>query len=167
MRFKLRGVIMILATACLAILSAYVFVLGYRDTDQVQSIRLDSSTGQLPATRNSRPDPVASVVAYFRANGIELEEDAQLSNWWIVARPSAGDFRVSVAFRSFPPSSTEQQMREELLTISLGFILNAPAHVAMSYPGHQGTRPDAVLISPEAEATKKKLIDLFERFKAL
>jgi hypothetical protein len=70
-----------------------------------------------------------------------------------------------VSLKSFPPSAIEQQMQKELMGISLAFILNAPAHIAMSYPGLRGTRPDSVQRSPEDEVTSKKMIDLFKRYR--
>ncbi len=115
--------------------------------------------------RYARRDPVGALVADFRRNGIELEPDDRLSNWWMVTRPSAGDFRVAVALISFPPSATERQMRDHLLTINLGFMLNAPARVAMSFPSLRGTGPNSVERSPEDEVTKKKLTELFERYR--
>jgi hypothetical protein len=115
----------------------------------------------------ARRDPEGALVAYFLRHGIELKPDGRLSNSWIVTRPSAGDFRVAVALRSFPPSATEQQMQNELMSISLAFTLNAPAHIAMSVPGLRGTSPDSVQRSPEDDVTRKKMIDLFKRYRPL
>jgi len=110
-------------------------------------------------------DPIDDLLVYFRDHGIELEKDEHMSSWWTVIRPAGGDFRVSVALKAFPLSENEQQMREELLPISLAHILNAPTHLAMSYPGLQGTTPDSAIHSPGDEATMKKLQVLFERYR--
>jgi hypothetical protein len=56
-------------------------------------------------------------------------------------------------------------MRKELMTINLGFIINAPAHIAMSVPSLRGTRPDSARRSPEDDVTSKTMIDLFNQFR--
>jgi hypothetical protein len=113
----------------------------------------------------ARRHPEDALVSYFLRHGIELKRDGQLSHWWIVTRPASGDFRVVVALQSFPLSATEQQMEDELMSTSLAFILNAPAHIAMSYPGLLGTRPDSVQQSPGDEVTSKRMMDLFKRYR--
>jgi len=110
-------------------------------------------------------DPISDLLASFREHGIELEKDDELSFWWTVTRPAGGDFRVAVALKSFPLSENEQQMREELLPISLAYILNAPAHLAISYPSLRGTTPNSTIQSPGDEATMKRLQTLFERYR--
>jgi hypothetical protein len=126
---------------------------------------LATAVTRLVEVEYARRNPESALVAYFLRHGIELKPDARLSNWWVVTRPSAGDFRVAVAFRPFPSAATEPQMRKELMTINLGFILNAPAHIAMSVPGLRGTRPDSVKRSPEDDVTSKTMIDLFNRYR--
>jgi hypothetical protein len=128
-------------------------------------VLLVTAVSRLVEVEYARRHPEDALASYFLRHGIELKPDGQLSHWWIVTRPAAGDFRVAVALRSFPLSATEQQMEDELMGISLAFILNAPAHIAMSYPGLRGTRPDSVQRSPADEVTSKKMIDLFERYR--
>ena len=146
MRFTVRR--MMIAIAVVALLIAAGLIVRHR-----------------VEVRYARRDPVGALVADFRRNGIELVPDGRPSNWWMVTRPSAGDFRVTVALMSFPPSATERQMQDRLSAINLGFMLNAPAHVAMSFPGLRGTGPNSVKRSPEDEVTKKKMIDLFQRYR--
>jgi hypothetical protein len=128
-------------------------------------VGLVAAVWHLVEVEYAKRHPEDALVSYFRRHGIELKPDGQLSHWWIVTRPAAGDFRVAVALRSFPLSATDQQMEIELRGINLAFILNAPAHIAMSHPGLQGTRPDSVHRSPEDEVTRKKMIELFKRYR--
>jgi hypothetical protein len=113
----------------------------------------------------ARRHPEDALISYFLRYGIELKPDGQLSHWWIVTRPAACDFQVVIALRSFPLSATEQQMTHELTSVNLAFILNAPAHIAMSHPGFRGTLPDSVRRNPDDEVTRKKMIDLFKRYR--
>jgi hypothetical protein len=114
----------------------------------------------------SPDDPMTPVIAYFHRNGIDLEKDKELSHWWNVTRPSGGDFRVSVAIRTFAPSETEEKMREELLKVNLALYLNARAHIAMSYPNPTGTHPDSHIHDPIDEETSKRMLELFKRYMA-
>jgi hypothetical protein len=47
-----------------------------------------------------------------------------------------------VHIRSFPAAATEARMREALNNISLAYMLNAPARLAMSYAHYQGSNRD-------------------------
>lgn len=110
-------------------------------------------------------DPMVSLVAYFHENGIELEKNPQLSDWWTVIKPAGGDFRVEVAVLTFSPSASEQEMQRKLFQISIAFRLNPQAHIAMSYPLRRGTRPDSRIEDPADATTQKRLLELFDRYK--
>ena len=86
------------------------------------------------------PDDAAikAVVAHFAKNGVKLEKEKE-GNWWVVTDPKGDGYDVIVAWRTFPAKATETEMQAELKSINLGFMLNAPARVAMSRPGLQGT----------------------------
>ncbi|MFL5327499.1 MAG: hypothetical protein ACJ8C4_01180 [Gemmataceae bacterium] len=81
------------------------------------------------------PDETAikAVIAYFEKHDVKLQKDK--GNWWVVVDPKGEGYEVIIAFRTFPAQATEQEMRDELKTINLGFMLNVPARVAMSKPG--------------------------------
>lgn len=91
-----------------------------------------SASGNDPAPA---PDdaPIKAVLAHFADNGIKMRKDD--GNWWVVADPKGDGYEVIVAFRTFPANATEAQMWDELKPISLAFLLNAPARVAMSCAG--------------------------------
>lgn len=110
-------------------------------------------------------DPKASLIAYFHENGIDLEKNPKLSNWWTVIKPAGGDFRVEVAILTFSLSASEQEMQRKLFQISLAFHLNPQAHIAMSYPSGRGTRPDSRIEDPADATTRKRLLELFDRYK--
>jgi hypothetical protein len=106
---------------------------------------------------------VKAVVAYFAKNGVKLEKaDA---NWWVVTDPKAEGYEVLVAWRTFPRDATEQQMHAELRQINLAFLLNAPARVAMSYPGLRSTDPARKLPPLDQVPVVTKLKKLFEQYR--
>jgi len=49
---------------------------------------------------------------------------------------------VVFSIRTFPTWALEEQMREAL-NVNLAYMLNAPANLAMSYGGINGTHPEA------------------------
>ena len=67
-------------------------------------------------------------VAALGAFGPPSEE----GGYWVVTDPKVDGYDVTVAWRTWPATATEAEMRAELKTINLGFRLNAPARVAMS-----------------------------------
>jgi hypothetical protein len=97
-------------------------------------------------TVNAGLDPknprILALVDYFEAQGVELVHDS--AGWWRVTRPATPKVDVIVSLRSFPESASAYQMRDALARINLAYLLNAGAHVAMSYPGLRGARPGAI-----------------------
>ena len=101
------------------------------------------------ATFNAGLDPsdkrIVALVAWLKLKGITLEfpTDAEGSGWWRVTEPKTpADYDVVFSIRSFPAWASEAQMREAL-DINLAYMLNAPAHLAMSYGGTVGKNPEA------------------------
>ena len=113
------------------------------------------------------PDGEREFITYLRDNGIETERD--LSSWpdcWRVIRPATSDYSVAFVLIFFPTDATAQQMHNRLLATSLATILNAPAHVAMSYPFYSASKvPDSELPNPEQEPTCNRIKDLFNHYK--
>jgi hypothetical protein len=118
------------------------------------------------ATLNAGLDPknrqILGLVDYFEAQGVELMHDR--TGWWRVTRPATPDFDVMVSLRSFPESASADQLRESLTRINLAYLLNAPAHVAMSYPSLRGGRPGATADARFVEL-KAKLERLFLEYR--
>jgi hypothetical protein len=163
--FSIRRFAILLGILVLGALIAFRFLPPSDPTPQVAPPSNHRINKQKPISAPETRDPIEDLLTYFHNHGIVLEKDEHMSFWWTVTWPAGGDFRVAVALKSFPLSENEQQMREELLPISLAYILNAPAHLAMSYPGLRGTTPNSAIQSPGDEATMKKLQDLFECYR--
>jgi len=82
-------------------------------------------------------DPaIEAVVAYFETNGVKMKKVE--SSYWAVTDPKGVGYDVLVAFRAWPPKATEKDMAADLRGINLGFMLNAPARLAMSMPFLRG-----------------------------
>ena len=113
------------------------------------------------------PDGEREFITYLRGNGIVAERD--LSSWsdcWRVVRPATKDYSVEFVLIFFPPEATAEQMDNELLRISLAMMLNAPAHLAMSYPFYRAPKvPDSGFPNAEQDPTCKRLKELFKRYK--
>jgi hypothetical protein len=118
--------------------------------------------------RMARGDPAGEgdFIAYLRRNGIEAERDLTSgSDCWRVVRPATEDYSVTFVLIFFPTGATEPQMDEEVLKISLATMLNAPAHVAMSYPFTRAAKPpDSGFPDAEQDPTCKRLTELFQRY---
>lgn len=127
------------------------------------------------ATINAGLDPtdkrIVALVSWLRRKGITLESEG--SGWWKVTQPKTSDeYDVVFSIRSFPAWASEQQMRDAL-DINLAYVLNAPAHLAMSYGSFRGTTPDAKLPRSDDELPKlngvpvtKAIEQLFTKHKA-
>jgi hypothetical protein len=107
--------------------------------------------------------PIQAVVAHFAKNGVRLEKDE--GNWWVVADPKADGYEVIVALRTFPAKATEQEMQHELERINLAFMLNAPARVAMSYPGLRAANPASKPPRVDQVPVAAKLEKLFKEYR--
>jgi hypothetical protein len=109
------------------------------------------------ATFNAGLDPtdkrIVALVAWLKHKGVTLEYagSPEGGGWWRVTEPKASaDFNVVFSIRSFPSWASEAQMREAL-DVNLAYMLNASAHLAMSYAGFTGTHPDANLPKSDDE----------------
>jgi hypothetical protein len=95
------------------------------------------------ATINAGLDPgdhrIVSLVTYFGTHGIKLVHER--GGWWHVTQPANPEYDVIVSLRAFPESATAEQMQNALTQINLAYLLNAPAHLAMSHPGLRGAGP--------------------------
>jgi hypothetical protein len=107
--------------------------------------------------------PIQAVVAYLAKNGVKLKKDE--SRWWVVADPKADGYEVIVSLRTFPAGATEQEMQDELKRINLAYMLNAPARVAMSYPGLRGADPTKKPRRVDESPVTAKLEKLFKEYR--
>ena len=93
-------------------------------------------------SRNIGLDPdqpeIMAFIQYLKSGGVVLERDhPRIGVWWRVAGLPA-DSQIVVSVRTLPPGLSEQQMRDALLPISLAYMLNPHARLAMSYPPSRG-----------------------------
>jgi hypothetical protein len=101
--------------------------------------RLDNAT--MRAGLDPTDDRIVAFVSWLRREGVTLE--SQGSGWWRLTQPRTPEkYQVVFSIRSFPEWASEQQMRTAL-DINLAYILNAPAHLAMSYGSTNAATPDA------------------------
>lgn len=119
--------------------------------------------GQPPAPDDT---PIKAVVAHFAKNGVKLEKEKE-GNYWVVTDPKTDGYDVIVAWRTWPAKATEEEMQAELKTINLGFLLNAPARVAMSVPSLRSTGPANKLPLPDQAPVVAKLQKLFKEYRPL
>jgi hypothetical protein len=132
------------------------------------SLRRALPQARVEFDRMARGDPSgeSEFITYLSTNGIVAERD--FSSWsdsWRVVRPATKNYSVEFVMIFFPPEATEQQMSHELIGISLGTMLNAPAHLAMSYPFYRAAKPpDSGFPILEQNPTRKRLIELFRRY---
>jgi hypothetical protein len=121
----------------------------------------DGGDDKPPATHDAA---IKSVVAEFAKNGFKLEKEEE-GNYWVVADPKGDGYDVIVAWRTWPAKATEEEMRAELKMINLGFLLNAPARVAMSKPGLRSADPVKKLPPLDQVPVVAKLEKLFKDYK--
>lgn len=117
---------------------------------------------------------ISAFVAWLQTEGIRLEstKTAEGVGWWRVAEPKISDeYDVVFSIRAFPSWASAEQMRDAL-DISLAHMLNAEAHLAMSYGGFQGKHADAKLPRSEDELPRvnglpvtKAVEHLFKQYK--
>ena len=106
---------------------------------------------------------VKAVVAHFAKHGIKLQRDER--GEWLVADPKADAYDVVVHLRTFPPGTTEQEMRDTLKQINLAYMLNVPARVAMSYPVLRGNDRAMKLPKLDQVPVVAKLESLFKEYR--
>lgn len=132
------------------------------------------------ATFNAGLDPtdkrIVALVSWLKHKGVTLEYAKNAEGdggWWRVTEPETSDeYDVVFSIRAFPSWASEEQMREAL-DINLAYMLNAPAHLAMSYGGFHGKHADAKHAESEDELPKvgglpitKAVEQLFKEYKA-
>lgn len=92
---------------------------------------------------------IKAFVTYLREHDIQLEEEKSEprnpklkggyeGGRWVVTHPKSDGYEVIVHFKTFPPGTREQDMNAAIATINLAGMVNAPARLAMSYPGLRG-----------------------------
>lgn len=114
-----------------------------------------------------KPDPqIQAVVNYFAKHGFKMEKAKEWG--WHVVDPKYDGYYIVVNFKSFPANSTEEAMNKVLRETNLAHMLNAPARLAMSYPGLRGDAPGEP--KHKAPDLKKlgihdKMIKLFKEYR--
>jgi hypothetical protein len=145
----------------LTLLTGLLFLagsLGCKGTGQAAP--LDNTV--LNAGLDPQNRQVRALVAHFDAHGVKLSHERD--SWWRVTHPAVPGFDVIVSLRSFPENASASQLQESLERINLAYVLNAGAHVAMSYPSLRGARP-ADIADPRFVELKAKLERLFHEYR--
>lgn len=118
---------------------------------------LESPSGKAPKPTEFKPDDrVVALLSWLEDKGVSLEVTRIVENYveCRVARPQiSNDYDVVFSIRSFPPDASEKVMRQAL-DVNLAYMLNAPAHLAMSYAGYVGNSPETQLPQTEEELPK-------------
>ena len=98
---------------------------------------------------NSGHDPndkrTIAFVSWLTQKGVTLEyaRNPGEGGPWRVTQPKiSAEYDVVFSIRAFPSGASEKQMRDAL-DINLAYVLNAKAHLALSYAGYQGRYPEA------------------------
>ena len=113
----------------------------------------------LPTTQaEDKPDPqVQAIVDYFAKHGFKMEKAKE--GGWHVLDPKYDGWYIALYFKSFPANATEDAMQKHLQQINLAFMLNAPAKLAMSYPGLRGDAPG----EPKFKAPDLKKLGIYDK----
>ena len=131
-----------------------------------------------PLTINQDPADrrIIAYVAWLKRNGVTLENvrhDGAGSAEWRVVKPRNTDaYDVVFYLGSFPPGTSEKRMQVSVKSVNLAYLLNAPAHLAMSHGGTRGNSAEAQLPSDDALPTlnglpvTQAIEQLFVKYKA-
>lgn len=109
---------------------------------------------------NSGHDPndqrTITFVSWLKQKGVTLEYAKYPGDGgpWRVTQPMiSAEYDMVFSLRAFPSGASEKQMRDAL-DVNLAYVLNAKAHLAMSYAGYHGRHPDAKLPTFDDELPK-------------
>jgi len=153
--------------------TTFIVGCGQSRSDDVPIRQLDD------ATFNAGLDPsdkrILALVAWMKQKGITLEyvknEAGEGGNWKVVQPQGSKEYDLFFSIRSFPSWASEAQMLKAL-DVNLAYMLNAPAHLAMSHAFFSGTHPDAKLPESDDDLPKvdalpvsKAVEKLFKQYK--
>ena len=119
---------------------------------------------------------ILAFVAWLKQQGVTLQfakyPEGDGGSWRLIQPRTSDEYTVSFSIRSFPSGASEEQMRKAL-DINLGYLLNAPEHLAMSHAMTSGARPDSKLPKSDDElpqvdgvAVNEKVESLFKQYKS-
>ncbi|HMP59459.1 MAG TPA: hypothetical protein PKD86_08920 [Gemmatales bacterium] len=83
---------------------------------------------------------------------------------WVVVDPKSDGFEVDVYFKTFPPGTSEEEMNAALAPINLAGMVNAPARLAMSYPGLRAADRAKLPDKPDRTPVVRNLEKLFRDY---
>ena len=109
------------------------------------------------SVRSIPPDKrIVDFVAWLKRKGVTVEcttHGGSQGSLKIIEPTISGDYEVRFIIRSFPSYASEAEMREAI-DVNLAYMLNAPAHLAMSYAGFHGKNADSTLSESDDELPK-------------
>ena len=118
---------------------------------QVAAPQADQATVHLQL--DLKDERIVALVAWLKRQGATLEYVT--GGEWRVTQPKISDkYEVVFHIRSFPPDASEEQMRGAVNNVNLAYMLNAPAHLAMSYAGFRGKHAEAESLKSDEELPK-------------
>lgn len=109
-----------------------------------------AGAGPMPINLDPTDRRILAYVAWLNRNGVTLEnvkhDDGAGSAEWRVVQPRNTDaYDVVFYLGSFPPGTPVPRMEAAVKDTNLAYLLNAPAHLAMSHGGTRGNRAEAQL----------------------
>jgi hypothetical protein len=113
---------------------------------------LDRATFE--AGLNPHDPRIRAWVAWLKQQGVVLECTNPKENrgeWRVVQPVVSDDYDVVFHIRSFPAWASREQMQAAIADVNLAYLLNAQAHLAMSYAGFRGKRPESKLAQSDDE----------------
>lgn len=104
----------------------------------------------MPINHDPTDRRIIAYVAWLNRNGVTLEnvknDDGAGSAEWKVVRPRNTDaYDVVFYLGSFPLGTPVKRMEASVKDTNLAYLLNAPAHLAMSHGGMRGNSSEAQL----------------------
>jgi hypothetical protein len=118
---------------------------------------------------------IKAFVAYLAENDIKLDKDKSEprnpnskggyeGGRWVVTDPKDDGYEVDVYFKTFPPGTSDMDMRAALAPIALAGTVNAPARLAMSHPGLRAADRAKLPGKPDDVPVAAKLKKLFKEY---
>ena len=125
---------------------------AFDDRPTIQALDADTINAGL----NPNDPRIRALVAYLGAHGLTLIH--RKDGYWRVVEADESDWDLVVSIRSFPAAATDAQMRRALESIGLAYMLNAPAHLAMSLADFSGSDRDPGSY-PRSDFSKPKAME--------
>jgi hypothetical protein len=139
-------------TSCLLI--AGIACLAQLQSAAAPNREIDNET--LTAGLDPSDKRTQAFVEWLRKKGVTLEYQKRTSGYgmWKVIEPKVEtDAELLFSIRAMPAWATDEQMQAAVKSTNLAYLLNAPAHLSISYGSLRGKFPEAKI--PTADELPK------------